>query len=117
MRRPAQQDYAGAQVGVELDEELTRKLKELSQRHGVTLYMTLLAGWAALLGRLSGQEEVVVGTSGGEPGAERDRRTDRIFCEHAGVAGGPEWAADGGGATGESEGEDVRGTEPSGAAV
>ena len=69
MRRPAQQDYAGAQVGVELDEELTRKLKELSQRHGVTLYMTLLAGWAALLGRLSGQEEVVVGS----PVANRGR--------------------------------------------
>src|SRR4029077_1596129 len=30
---------------------------------GTTLFMTLLAAWAALLARLSGQQEVVVGTS------------------------------------------------------
>ena len=60
--RPQWQDYSGATVGVALDAELTRGLKALSQRHGVTLYMTLLAGWAALLGRLSGQEEVVIGS-------------------------------------------------------
>ena len=34
----------------------------MSQRHGATLYMTLLAGWGALLARLSGQQEVVIGT-------------------------------------------------------
>src|SRR5262249_42833083 len=37
-------------------------LQELSQRQGVTLYMTLLAAWAAVLSRLSGQTEVVIGT-------------------------------------------------------
>ena len=68
-RRPSQPDYAGAAVGIVLDEELTRDLKELSRRHGTTLYMTLLAGWAALLGRLSGQDEVVIGT----PVANRGR--------------------------------------------
>jgi amino acid adenylation domain-containing protein len=60
--RPRQQDYAGAMVEVVLDEELTAGLKTLSQRRGVTLYMTLLAGWAAVLGRLSGQTEVVIGS-------------------------------------------------------
>ncbi|HKQ72654.1 MAG TPA: amino acid adenylation domain-containing protein, partial [Blastocatellia bacterium] len=60
--RPARQDYAGDIVELELNAELTRDLKALSQRHGVTLYMTLLAGWAALLGRLSGQAEVVIGS-------------------------------------------------------
>ena len=60
--RPAVQDYAGESIGIELDEGLTSKLKGLSRRHGTTLFMTLLAGWAALLGRLSGQEEVVIGT-------------------------------------------------------
>ena len=29
------------------------------QRHGTTLFMTLLAGWAAVLARLSGQDDVV----------------------------------------------------------
>ena len=54
---------------MELREKLTAGLKELSRRQGTTLYMTLLAGWAALLGRLSGQEEVVIGT----PVANRGR--------------------------------------------
>ena len=43
-------------------QRLTAGLKALSQRHGTTLFMTLLAGWAALLSRLSGQEDVVIGT-------------------------------------------------------
>jgi len=68
--RPAEQDYGGASIGLELDTKLTAGLKELSRRHGATLYMTLLAGWGALLARLSGQQEVVVGT----PVANRGRR-------------------------------------------
>jgi non-ribosomal peptide synthetase component F len=67
--RPAVQDYAGASFGFELDAELTANLKALSQRHGTTLFMTLLASWAALLIRLSGQSEVVIGT----PVANRHR--------------------------------------------
>ncbi|HEX9939135.1 MAG TPA: amino acid adenylation domain-containing protein, partial [Longimicrobium sp.] len=68
--RPARQDFTGASVSLVLSEELTAALKALSRRHGATLYMTLLAGWAATLSRLSGQGEVVVGT----PSANRGRR-------------------------------------------
>ncbi|MFL5539647.1 MAG: amino acid adenylation domain-containing protein, partial [Longimicrobiaceae bacterium] len=68
--RPARQDYVGARVGVELDEELSAGLEALSRRHGATLSMTLLAGWAVVLSRLSGQADVVVGT----PAAGRGRR-------------------------------------------
>jgi amino acid adenylation domain-containing protein len=67
--RPAQQNYAGAFVRVTLDEDLTAGLKELSKRHGTTLFMTLLGGWAALLARLSGQQDIVIGT----PTANRRR--------------------------------------------
>ncbi|HEV3051384.1 MAG TPA: amino acid adenylation domain-containing protein, partial [Longimicrobium sp.] len=67
--RPAKQDFAGALVEVELDEALTAALRTLSQRHGTTLFMTLLAGWAAVLARLSGQDDVVIGT----PSANRGR--------------------------------------------
>ncbi|HEX6911548.1 MAG TPA: amino acid adenylation domain-containing protein [Longimicrobium sp.] len=67
--RPARQDFAGATVEVALDPELTAALKALSRRHGTTLYMTLLAGWATVLARLSGQGDVVVGT----PSANRGR--------------------------------------------
>ena len=48
---------------------LTRQLKALSQRHGVTLYMTLLTAWAVVLSRLSGQHDIVIGT----PTANRAR--------------------------------------------
>ncbi|HST63345.1 MAG TPA: amino acid adenylation domain-containing protein, partial [Longimicrobium sp.] len=68
--RPAKQEFAGASVGVELDQALATGLKTLSQRHGATLYMTFLAAWAVVLGRLSGQDDVVIGT----PVAGRGRR-------------------------------------------
>jgi non-ribosomal peptide synthetase component F len=67
--RPVVQDYAGASLSFELDAELSANLKALSQRHSATLFMTLLASWAALLARLSGQSDVVVGT----PVANRHR--------------------------------------------
>ncbi|HEX8431163.1 MAG TPA: amino acid adenylation domain-containing protein, partial [Longimicrobium sp.] len=67
--RPAQQDYTGGSVALELDEELTAALKALGQRHGTTLFMTLLGGWAAVLARLSGQDDVVIGT----PSANRNQ--------------------------------------------
>ncbi|HEU4883028.1 MAG TPA: condensation domain-containing protein, partial [Longimicrobium sp.] len=67
--RPARQDHAGATVGIDLGEKLTAGLKALGQRHGTTPFMTLLAAWAALLARLSGQDDVVVGT----PSANRGR--------------------------------------------
>jgi amino acid adenylation domain-containing protein len=60
--RPGEQEYAGAWCEVMLEERLTAGLKELSKQHGATLYMTLLAGWAALLGRLSGQQDILIGT-------------------------------------------------------
>ncbi|MCZ7019180.1 condensation domain-containing protein, partial [Salmonella enterica] len=67
--RPVQQDYAGNSVEVRLDERLTAGLKALSQRHGTTLYMTLMTAWASLLARLSGQHDLVIGT----PVANRTR--------------------------------------------
>ena len=67
--RPAQQSYAGAALPVVFEEKLTSGLKGLSRRNGTTLYMTLLAGWAILLARLSGQQDVVIGS----PVANRGR--------------------------------------------
>jgi len=60
--RPAQQDHSGHAVGIAFDETLTEGLKALSQRHGATLFMTVMAAWAALLSRMSGQDDVVIGT-------------------------------------------------------
>lgn len=67
--RPPEQSYAGRTMPFELDKALTESLRELSARHGTTMFMTLLAGWAILLSRFSGQDDVVVGT----PTANRGR--------------------------------------------
>ncbi|HEX6095008.1 MAG TPA: non-ribosomal peptide synthase/polyketide synthase [Thermoanaerobaculia bacterium] len=68
--RPALQTYAGDRVALDLSPELTDGLRALSQRHGVTLFMTLLSAWGLLLSRLSGQPDVIIGT----PVANRQRR-------------------------------------------
>ena len=67
--RPAAQSYAGATVELRLSAGLSESLRALSQRHGATLFMTLLAGWSVLMARLSGQDDVVTGT----PVANRQR--------------------------------------------
>ncbi|QHG87430.1 non-ribosomal peptide synthetase [Xanthomonas cucurbitae] len=67
--RPAQQDHAGAMLEVLLNQSQVQALEALSRRHGLTLYMTLLTSWAMLLSRLSGQDEVVIGS----PAANRGR--------------------------------------------
>jgi amino acid adenylation domain-containing protein len=59
--RPAMQSFAGGRVELELPGPLTKSLQALSRRHGTTMFMTLLLGWSALLSRLCGEDEVVVG--------------------------------------------------------
>ncbi|MCG1042949.1 amino acid adenylation domain-containing protein [Mycetohabitans sp. B8] len=60
--RPTQQSFAGAYVPIRIDASITQALKRLSQAHGATLFMTVLAAWSAVLARLSGQEDLVIGT-------------------------------------------------------
>ena len=60
--RPAVESYRGEKQSFELSKELAVKLKVLSRSHDVTLYMTLLAAFQALLSRYSGQEDVAVGS-------------------------------------------------------
>ncbi|NEQ10523.1 MAG: amino acid adenylation domain-containing protein, partial [Moorea sp. SIO4E2] len=60
--RPAMQTFRGSWKRFELDASLTQKLKALSQKAGVTLFMTLLAAFDVLLCRYSGQTDIVVGS-------------------------------------------------------
>jgi amino acid adenylation domain-containing protein len=61
-QRPSRQDFAGASVPVTLDRTTTAGLKRLAQRQGLTLYMVVLAGWALVLSKLSGQDDIVIGS-------------------------------------------------------
>jgi len=55
------QEQAGT-VDWKLPEKLSSDLNELSQREGVTLFMTLLAAFQLLLSRYSGQSDIAIGT-------------------------------------------------------
>ncbi|MFD4509154.1 amino acid adenylation domain-containing protein [Streptomyces sp. NPDC058457] len=60
--RPAEQGYDGGRVGFELDADVTAALRGLAREHGATLFVAVLTGWAVLLSRLSGQQDIVVGS-------------------------------------------------------
>lgn len=59
--RPAAQSYRGANCPVSWSSELTTRLVELSQRHQLTLSMTLFGAWLIYVSRMSGQPDVVSG--------------------------------------------------------
>jgi len=60
--RPSLQSFRGAVESFTLGKELSKSLKELSQREGVTLFMTLLAAFQVLLSRYTNQSDIVVGS-------------------------------------------------------
>src|SRR2546421_2757870 len=60
--RPSVQSSRGAQQVLHLSASLQQQLQALSRQEGVTLFMTLLAGWLLVLQRYSGQSDIAVGT-------------------------------------------------------
>lgn len=62
-RRPVVQTFRGARRSVLLPALLTERLKALGRERGVTLFMTLLAGFKVLLYRYTGQTDIIVGTA------------------------------------------------------
>jgi hypothetical protein len=67
--RPAVQSFAGARESYALSGSLLASLRSLSQREGVTLFMTLAAALKVLFHRYSGQSVITIGT----PVANRTR--------------------------------------------
>ena len=61
--RPSTQTFRGAHQPFTLSKEQTLALIALSQRLGVTLFMTLLAAFQTLLYRYTGQTDICVGTA------------------------------------------------------
>jgi malonyl CoA-acyl carrier protein transacylase/acyl carrier protein len=60
--RPAVQTGHGAHRSFGLSKQLSDALASLSHREGVTLFMTLLTAYTAVLWRYTGQEKIVVGS-------------------------------------------------------
>ncbi|MGD1698460.1 amino acid adenylation domain-containing protein [Dapis sp. BLCC M229] len=68
--RPAVETFKGAGVAINIPAALTSKIKQVTQKQGLTLFMILLAGFKILLSRYSGQERIAVGS----PIANRNHR-------------------------------------------
>ena len=58
--RPAQKSFRGATHQAQIDAALTLAVKKAGARLGCTLFATLLGTFQAMIGRLSGQNDVVV---------------------------------------------------------
>jgi amino acid adenylation domain-containing protein len=67
--RPVMQSFRGSTVRTTLPPELLQQVRALGEEEGATLFMTLLAALGVLLGRHSGQEDVVIAS----PVANRNR--------------------------------------------
>ena len=71
--RPAFESHRGGRVALDLGADLTGRLEALARRLGATPFMVLLGAFATLLSRLSGQDDLVIGT----PIANRGRRSSK----------------------------------------
>ncbi|WP_344591679.1 non-ribosomal peptide synthase/polyketide synthase [Actinomadura vinacea] len=67
--RPPVRSSAGAVARFEISAATTAGLRVLARESGATMFMTTFAAFAALLGRYSGQDDIVAGT----PVANRNR--------------------------------------------
>jgi 3-oxoacyl-(acyl-carrier-protein) synthase/SAM-dependent methyltransferase/acyl carrier protein len=60
--RPAIRGFAGDSLNFTADPRITAGLNQLALKTGATLYMVLLAAYAVLLARYSGQDDLVIGS-------------------------------------------------------
>ncbi|HLL84467.1 MAG TPA: condensation domain-containing protein, partial [Longimicrobium sp.] len=75
--RPSAQTFEGAVAQRHVGRDTADRLAALTRRERVTQFMTLLAGYVALLSRYTGQDDVVVGAP----------TTGRLRPEHGGLIG------------------------------
>ncbi len=60
--RPPEQSYRGGSVEFEIGAATVQRLRDLARAQDGTLFMALLAGFAALLSRYSAQDDIIVGS-------------------------------------------------------
>ena len=84
--RPRAVGDAGATLWVGIPRAEVETLAAVARRHGVTLFMLMLAAYQTLLHRYSGQRTDPGGHAGAGPGAAGDRGPGRDLHQHAGAA-------------------------------
>ncbi|MFE3700627.1 amino acid adenylation domain-containing protein, partial [Nocardia tengchongensis] len=60
--RPAVQSFAGGKIDIRIDADLHAGLMELARAEGATLFMVVHTALAVLLSRLSGSNDIAIGT-------------------------------------------------------
>jgi len=60
--RPSSQSFKGDKISIQADRHLTKKLMQVTEETGTTLYMVLLAAYYVLLHKYTGQEDIIVGS-------------------------------------------------------
>jgi amino acid adenylation domain-containing protein len=60
--RPLVPSFRGRQLNCVINGDLMDRLDRFSKQHGLTLFMTVLAAFLVLLYRMSGQDDIVVGS-------------------------------------------------------
>jgi amino acid adenylation domain-containing protein len=76
--RPAMKEFKGATYRKKIDGETLERIKKFGAKQKCTLFVTLLAGLQALLARLSGQDDIVVGI----PSAGQSLVEDGVLVGH-----------------------------------
>lgn len=72
--RAAWRTFASRREDHALDADLTAQLRKLGASHGASLFATLLGGFAALLNRLTGSEDVIIGVpAAGQSATSREQ--------------------------------------------
>jgi amino acid adenylation domain-containing protein len=66
--RPPVMSFRGAAPRIKVPAELSRALRSFSRQHRVSLFSTMYAGFAALLYRYTGQQDLLVGTGAANRG-------------------------------------------------
>ena len=74
--RPTVQSFEGSELNFQLSAEYTDALESIASREGMTLYMVLLSLLNVLFSRVSGQEDIVIGTA---VAARRHADLDKII--------------------------------------
>ncbi|WP_139487939.1 non-ribosomal peptide synthetase [Brevibacillus dissolubilis] len=60
--RPSVRSFEGDRIGVKLSPELTAAIRNVAKETETTVFMVMLAAYTILLGKYSGQDDIVVGT-------------------------------------------------------
>jgi len=61
--RPTVKSYYGGFKSIILEERLTKELKKMAKDCDITLFMAILAIYNVFLSKISGQEDIIIGTS------------------------------------------------------